>query len=320
MEKNPVKTILSGAKSLFAASLIIYLAGFLLEIVLPGFISNNFNLNWILGIVLLLGLLAAFSEEETEEKEVEKPKKSDYWLFIGLGIIGGLLMFYRSDLNLVPRILFSLFVAIFITAISLFLLLNKDEESPEPEESESAEAIHAATTPVWPQIRRFMAKPISLPAGAWVILVILLGLSFFRPVKETEKETDKTQVIVDETSGNELKGPAVAPFLAQEFSYIPSLPPTDQELAEALISVLNGNTQVGSASAMAIYLRGRGFKIKNIVDADRHDYQNAIVRFKPEQQVVANYLIQVINNIYPKVEAAPSATDSGEIILILGNL
>ena len=157
-----------------------------------------------------------------------------------------------------------------------------------------------------------MAKPISLPAGAWVILVILLGLSFFRPVKETEKETDITQEIVKE--------PAVAPFLAQEFSYIPSLPPTDQQMSEALISILNGNTQAGSASAMANYLRGRDFKIKNIADADRHDYQNAIVRFKPEQQVVANYLIQVINNIYPKIEAVPSATDSGEIILILGNI
>ena len=317
MNKALIKTILSGAKSLFVVSLIIYLVGFLLEITFPGFISNSLNLNWVLGIVLLLGLLAAFSEEEAEEKEVEKPKKSDYWLFIGLGIIGGLLMFYKSDLNLVPRILFSLFVAIFIAAISLFLLLTKDEDSSEKKESTE---IADTTTPVWPQIRRFMAKPISLPAGAWVILVILLGLSFFRPVKGTEKKTDKTQEIVDETSNNELKEPAVAPFLAQEFSYIPSLPPTDQQMSEALISILNGNTQAGSASAMANYLRGRDFKIKNIADADRHDYQNAIVRFKPEQQVVANYLIQVINNIYPKIEAVPSATDSGEIILILGNL
>ena len=309
MNKALIKTILSGAKSLFVVSLIIYLVGFLLEITFPGFISNSLNLNWVLGIVLLLGLLAAFSEEEAEEKEVEKPKKSDYWLFIGLGIIGGLLMFYKSDLNLVPRILFSLFVAIFIADISLCLLLTKDEDSSEKKESTE---IADTTTPVWPQIRRFMAKPISLPAGAWVILVILLGLSFFRPVKGTEKKTDKTQEIVKE--------PAVAPFLAQEFSYIPSLPPTDQQMSEALISILNGNTQAGSASAMANYLRGRDFKIKNIADADRHDYQNAIVRFKPEQQVVANYLIQVINNIYPKIEAVPSATDSGEIILILGNL
>ena len=81
MNKALIKTILSGAKSLFVVSLIIYLVGFLLEITFPGFISNSLNLNWVLGIVLLLGLLAAFSEEEAEEKEVEKPKKSDYWLF-----------------------------------------------------------------------------------------------------------------------------------------------------------------------------------------------------------------------------------------------
>ena len=107
MNKALIKTILSGGKNLFVVALIIYLVGFLLEIVLPGFVSNSFNLNWVLGVVLILGVLAAFAPEDQEEPEiVEKPKNSDYFMIAGLGIVGGLLMFYKSDLNLVPRILF----------------------------------------------------------------------------------------------------------------------------------------------------------------------------------------------------------------------
>ena len=82
MNKALIKTILSGAKNLFVVSLIIYLVLFLLEITLPGFVSNNFNLNWVLGVVLVLGALAAFAPEEEESPfakatgdEVEKPTK-----------------------------------------------------------------------------------------------------------------------------------------------------------------------------------------------------------------------------------------------------
>ena len=173
MNKALIKTILSGAKSLFVVSLIIYLVGFLLEITFPGFISNNFNLNWVLGAVLLLGVLAALApEEDIKEEKVEKPDKTDYLMFVGLGIVGGLLMFYKSDLNIVPKIFFSLFIAVFITAASLFLLLTKDEESPE--EPEPAEAV-PTTSLVLPQIRRFIAKPVRVPLGVIVIGLILLA-------------------------------------------------------------------------------------------------------------------------------------------------
>ena len=102
MKKIVIKTILSWAKNLFVVALIIYLVGFLLEIVLPGFVSNSFNLNWILGVVLVLGALAAFAPEEEESpfaKATGDLRKTDYLMFVGMGIVGGLLMFYKSDLN-----------------------------------------------------------------------------------------------------------------------------------------------------------------------------------------------------------------------------
>ena len=311
MKKIVIKTILSWAKNLFVVALIIYLVGFLLEIVLPGFVSNSFNLNWVLGVVLILGVLAALAPEDKEEPEiVEKPKNSEYFMIAGLGIVGGLLMFYKSDLNLVPRILFSLFIAGFIIAVSLYLLLVKDEEISE--EAEAAENI-PPTSPVLPQIRRFMAKPVTVPLGVIVIGLLLLGLGLVKPRKQLQ---ETPAVIVNQQA--EEKGP-IALFLDQfKADYIPQ--PSLQELKETPITIFNGSTQVGSASAMAKFLKTKDFTISRVEDADNTDYQNAIVRFRPDKMKIAEYLADAIAGIYPLVERAPTATDSGEIILILGNL
>lgn len=311
MKKALIKTILSAAKNLFVIFLIIYLVLFLLEVVLPGFISNNFNLNWVLGVVLILGVMAALApEEDIKEEVIEKPSKTDYFMIAGLGIIGGLLMFYKSDLNLVPRILFSLFIAGFIIAISLYLLTVKDEE-----DSEDVEPVERAkvTAPVLPQIRRFMAKPVTVPLGVVVIGLILLGLGLVKPRRQPQSAP---AIIADQPA--EEKGP-IALFLDQfKADYIPQ--PSRQELNQTPISIFNGSTQVGSASAMAKFLKTKDFTISRVEDADNSDYQNAIIRFRPDKMKVAEYLVDTIAGIYPIVERAPEATDSGEIILILGNL
>ncbi|MBU1499943.1 LytR C-terminal domain-containing protein [Patescibacteria group bacterium] len=313
MKKNLIKTILSGGKSLFVVSLIIYLVLFLLEITFPGFISNNFNLNWVLGGVLVLGVLAALApEEETKEEIVEKPRKADYLMFAGMGIIGGLLMFYKSDLDLVPRILFSVFVAGFITAISLYLLTAKDEE--ESEESGKTE-VAETTAPVLPQVRQFMARPIKIPLGVVVIGLILLGLGLIRPKNQWQ---EVPMANVDQQAQPE-EFDSIALFLDEYKSELISQPSTE-ELNKTAINILNGSTQVGSASAMAKFLQTKDFTIGRVEDADNSDYKNAIIRFRPEEIKVAEYLVDAIVGIYPIVERAPLATDSGGIILILGNL
>ena len=313
MNKALIKTILSAGKSLFVVALIIYLVGFLLEITFPGFISNNFNLNWVLGGVLVLGVLAALApDEETKEKIVEKPSKTDYLMFAGMGIIGGLLMFYKSDLDLVPRILFSLFVAGFIMAISLYLLTAKDEE--EPEDAEPAERAKVIA-PVLPQVRQFMARPVKMPLGVVVIGLILLGLGLIRPKNQWQ---GVPMANVDKQTQPE-EFDSIALFLDQYKSELISQP-SAKELRETPINILNGSTQVGSASAMAKFLQTKDFTIGRVADADNSDYKNAIIRFRPEEIKVAEYLVDSIVGIYPIVERAPAATDSAGIILILGNL
>ncbi|MDZ7586967.1 MAG: LytR C-terminal domain-containing protein [Patescibacteria group bacterium] len=314
MNKALINTILSGGKKLFVVALIVYLVGFLLEITFPGFISNNFNLNWVLGGVLVLGVLAALAPEE-ESPFVETTgdlRKADYLMFAGMGIIGGLLMFYKSDLDLVPRILFSLFVAGFIMAISIYLLTAKDED--ESEESGKTKAAET-TAPVLPQIRRFMARPVKMPLGVVVIGLILLGLGLIRPKNQWQKAPVAN---VDQLAQPE-EFDSIALFLDEYKSELISQP-SAEELNKTAINILNGSTQVGSASAMAKFLKTKDFTIGRVEDADNSDYKNAIIRFKPEEMKVAEYLVDAIVGIYPIVERAPAATDSAGIVLILGNL
>ncbi|PIU56353.1 MAG: hypothetical protein COS89_06130, partial [Deltaproteobacteria bacterium CG07_land_8_20_14_0_80_38_7] len=117
-------------------------------------------------------------------------------------------------------------------------------------------------------------------------------------------------VIVDQQA--EKKGP-IALFLDQfKTDLLPQ--PSLQELKETPISIFNGSAQVGSASAMAKFLKTKDFTISRVEDADNSNYQNAIIRFSPDKMKIAEYLADTIAGIYPLVERAPTATDSGEII------
>ncbi len=284
MKKALIKTILSGGKKLFVVALIVYLVGFLLEITFPGFVSNNFNLNWVLGVVLILGLLAALAPEEEESPFVKTTgdlRKADYLMFVGMGLIGGVLMFYRSDLNLLPRILFSVFVAVFITAVSLFLLLAKDEEEIVNEE-ETVEK----TKPV-------KIKPVSVIVIGLICLFLGLGIFLIRSKK---KPAEAPATTADQS--------------AEEESLL---------LKQTPITILNGGAKAGSASTMAKFLQTKGFTIGRVADADNSNYKNAVIRFRPEEVNAARYLEEIIQETYPLVERAPLATDSAGIVLILGN-
>jgi len=62
------------AKELFTFSLVLYLILLFSETIFPGFVSNNFNLDWVLGIVLLSGIIAAFDPEKLKKKNLKKTK------------------------------------------------------------------------------------------------------------------------------------------------------------------------------------------------------------------------------------------------------
>jgi len=109
--------------------------------------------------------------------------------------------------------------------------------------------------------------------------------------------------------------PTVTPYIEEIEE---TVKPDEDALRKMSIEVLNGSQKVGSAPAMAKFLKEKGFNMVKVGDADRSDYQNVLIRFRPEDVAIAQYLIEMIKSIYPAVEKAPLATDNARIMLILG--
>lgn len=120
--KGVLNTFLFITKDLFAFSLIFYLILFILETIFPGFVSNNFNLNWALGVVVLLGIVSALSPAERASRTRKKSKTSDCLISISLGILGGALIFYQIQLVSTLTIITAVIGGMLIVIISLAIL------------------------------------------------------------------------------------------------------------------------------------------------------------------------------------------------------
>lgn len=123
--KNAWLIILNLAKDIFEVSLVSYLVFYLIDQIKQGFVSNFFNLNYILWTAIVSGIISAFSKEKEEKT---KPLTTRDYIFITvLAIIGAAIIFYKTqDLGWLSWLV-SAIAGILIVVISI-LLLSKDEE------------------------------------------------------------------------------------------------------------------------------------------------------------------------------------------------
>ncbi len=109
---------------LFQTLLITYLLLLLIEQIYPGFVSTYLNLNYLLVIVILSGILDVFTELP---KKKEKITKKDYILIYTLGILGAIIIkFKTAELNYLSWII-SIIAGILIILLS-HLILEEDEK------------------------------------------------------------------------------------------------------------------------------------------------------------------------------------------------
>lgn len=124
-------------REVFQVSLIAYLVFYLIEDFKVGFITNYFNLNILLILTIISGIITVLLEEKEtsfgegyEEKvpEEEKIKKRDYIFIIILGIIAAIIIFFRiKSLGWLAPVI-SIISGIIIIMISILLLWGKEEK------------------------------------------------------------------------------------------------------------------------------------------------------------------------------------------------
>jgi len=113
----------------FQTLLITYLILLLIEQVYPNFVSQYLNLNYLLIIVIIIGILDVFSEHP-EKKEKPKVKWFDYVFITALGILGFAIIRFKTATALDSWLswVISIIAGILIILLSI-LVLDEDEEN-----------------------------------------------------------------------------------------------------------------------------------------------------------------------------------------------
>ncbi len=162
----------------FQTMLVLYLVLLLLEQIKTGFVSNYLNLNYLLVIVIILGILDVFSEHNFI---VKKPNKFDYGFIVALGILGfGIIKYKTIELGFLSWII-SIIAGILIILLS-FLILSEDEKESKRENKTSAYdnfKKHNKNT----YYALLIAVPIFVLLLISIILNFFTSLSFFESLR-----------------------------------------------------------------------------------------------------------------------------------------
>ena len=297
---NKIRPFFSLIRDFFPYVLLIYLIFFLLEILLPGFVSNNFDLNYLLVAVLILGFFSVFAPPI--EKIEEPPQKNDRNLIIILSLLSFIVLFFRTRDMGIPGMVISLVGSLLVAGMSVILIYFPDDN-----EEEGAEVIktenYVTTKRVQPL--KFNISTYLKPA---LILLMIIIIIFFAFKQINRKDVSTNQKVPSRTS-------KVVPIIKEDEEI---RKPDDATLQRIPIEILNGSLKAGSASAMTKFLKENGFNVIRTGDADGSNYNNLLIRFRPEEYGVVRYLVDIVQGIYPAIVREPLSTDSAKIIMILG--
>ena len=133
-----IRLLVVSNQEFFSVILVTYLLLLLLEEIKEGFVSNFLNLNIILGITLISGIITVFGGEG-KKKEIEHFEKKDYMWIFALGALGAALIFYKTRSLGTLAYLISAISGILIVLLSVLILgddsSNKDKrKNPSKEE------------------------------------------------------------------------------------------------------------------------------------------------------------------------------------------
>ena len=100
--------------------LFVYLGLFLLESLIPGIVSNNFDLNYLVYLFVFVGLISVLSPNSDEA--ILPATKIDFIFTAVISAFGGLLVYLNLDLGSTLRIVVSIIASSFIFLIAFLAI------------------------------------------------------------------------------------------------------------------------------------------------------------------------------------------------------
>jgi len=301
--------ILILAREIFPYALLFYLILFLLENLFPGFVSNNFSLNWVLVTVLASGLLAAFAPEEVGI-EPEKPAGIKDYLLVGvLAIAGSAVIYAKLETGSVLRWATTVVSAIVISLVGIVTLTGGDEETEEFGEAPQSQGQDFAI--LRRIVRQILTYRVQLPLAYILLLVVMTGFLIPENIALLVRAVSRPAPAPTETAQLE---PSAEPFFWDDVNqFVPVRPSENLQ-----ISILNGGAESSAAASFSALLRDNGFGSVVTGNADRDDYTNAQIRFFEADKPQANIIKRLLQNEYPMIMELPADATSSGITVILG--
>ncbi|MBI2033021.1 MAG: LytR C-terminal domain-containing protein [Candidatus Levybacteria bacterium] len=164
--------------------------------------------------------------------------------------------------------------------------------------------------------------------GLLILGAVIFGISRFFSTSET-KET-----ITPTVTPTQVLFPTDTPTPSPEISVTPSVPPTPTprtiqdsldkatglDRKDVSVSVQNGSGQTGVGSKMAEFLKGFGYKVVSIGNADAFTYENVSISVKTEKKKYLPLLRKDITQSYTVGSTTEdlSASSSSDILVIVG--
>lgn len=285
---------------IFSYSFILYLVFFLLETIFPGFVSNNFSLNYLLIPVFIFGILSViFPKPETEGKETKPASKLDFILMLVLSVGSFFLIFYKFNIdNLVLKLTVSLLSSVLTFILGVIILYFPDKQEDETgKESIEGEPTYLAWSRI---IRRSFLSRIHIPVPLALLFVII------------------TLIFIPKNTAKIMYTPTESPNLPSEegnVTPVVALPKADPKMK---IIVYNGGAEAGEAARFAGIFKKAGYVNVEALNYPLKTNDNVFIQFKESDSAQADLIESILRNDYSIVDRWPLASTSAEIRIILG--
>lgn len=311
MKKNYSATLefIAGILSIiFSYSFVFYLILYLLETILPGFVTDNFSLNWILTPTLFFGVLSAIfpaAEDESKTKEIKKASLFDLIFTIVFSIGSFFLIFYKFKIdNLTLKWAVSLLSSILTLFLGLMLLYFPDD-LVEEEEIETVAASKNKIVKLTFNFKRLLLSRLKIPVP--FALLILIVLVIFIP-QNTAKILQRSNISQTVLTPTPTQLP-ISPFPTEK-----PLPLADPNIK---IIISNAGTEKGEASRIGNLFKQAGYNSVQATDSAKN-INDALIEFRDVDSAQADLIEDILKGEYLTVNRTPIATDSAQINVYLG--
>jgi len=293
---------------LFSYSFVFYLILYLLETIIPGFVTDNFPLNWVLIPTLIFGVLTAIfpipeSESASERTADRQATKFDLLFTIALAIGSFFLIFFKFKIdNNALKWAVSLMSSLLTLFLGLMLLYFPDDIEEEEPDVNATKIVKITYN-----FKRLFLSHFKIPVP--VALVILIVLVIFIP--QNTAKILRIRQPADQLS-------AVVPTKADEVTPTEKLLPLADPNIKIIVS--NAGGEKGEAKRIANLFVSAGYTNVEATDSAK-TLDNALIEFKDSDSAQADLVEDILRGEYLTVNRIPlasTATTSAEIRVSLG--